>query len=102
MKFYTVVTTEFALQDLKLAQNFYENQAPQLGDYFFDSLLLDIESLHLYARIHIKEFGYYKMLSKRFPYAIYYETEDDTARVIAVLDQRQNPIHHYSQLHKRS
>jgi len=101
MKFYTVITTEFALEDLKLAQNFYENQAPQLGDYFFDTLLTDIESLHLYASIHIKEFGYYKMLSKRFPYSIYYETYDDIARVIAILDQRQDPISNYTQLNKR-
>ena len=101
MKFYTVITTEFALQDLKSAQQFYENQAPTLGDYFFDSLLLDIESLHLYATIHLKEFGYYKMLSKRFPYAIYYEIHEDTAKVIAVLDQRQNPVHNYTQLNNR-
>jgi plasmid stabilization system protein ParE len=101
MKFYTVITTEFALKDLKLAQNFYENQAPQLGDYFFDALVTDIESLHIYAGIHSREFGYYKMLSKRFPYSIYYETYDDTARVIAILDQRQDPIHNYTQLNKR-
>jgi plasmid stabilization system protein ParE len=101
MKFYTVITTEFAFKDLKLAQNFYENQAPQLGDYFFDALVTDIESLHIYAGIHSREFGYYKMLSKRFPYSIYYETYDDIARVIAILDQRQDPIHNYTQLNKR-
>jgi len=101
MKFYTVIATEFALQDLKAAQHFYDKQAPGLGDYFFDSLLLDIESLHLYASIHPKEFGYYKMLSKRFPYAIYYDTYNDTARVIAVLDQRQDPVHNYTQLNQR-
>jgi len=101
MQFYTVITTEFALQDLKLAQKFYEAQAPELGDYFFDALITDIESLHLYAGIHSKEFGYYKMLSKRFPYSIYYETYDDVARVIAILDQRQDPISNYTQLHMR-
>jgi len=101
MKFYTVITTEFALKDLKLAQKFYEAQAPQLGDYFFDALITDIESLHLYAGIHIKEFGYYKMLSKRFPYSIYYETYDDIARVIAILDQRQDPVNNYIHLNTR-
>lgn len=101
MQFYTVLTTEFARDDLKLAQAFYEEQAPQLGDYFFDALLTDIESLHLYAGIHIKEYGYYKILSKRFPYAIYYETFDDIARVIAVLDQRSQPINNYTQLNQR-
>ena len=68
MRFYTVITTEFALSDLKVAQNFYEKQAPGLGGYFFDALIADIESLHLYAGIHAKEFRYFKMLSKRFPY----------------------------------
>ena len=102
MKLYTVLTTEFALNDLKLAQNFYERQASLLGDYFFDALITDIESLHIYAGIHIQEYGYYKMLSKRFPYAIYYETSDDIAKVIAILDQRQQPMHTYSQLSKRT
>ena len=101
MQLYSVLTTEFALDDLKLAQIFYENQAPELGGYFFDALVTDIESLHLYAGIHIREYGYYKMLSKRFPYAIYYETFDDIARVIAVLDQRTDPISNYTQLNKR-
>lgn len=44
-----------------------------------------------YAGIHATHFGYYRMLAKRFPYAIYYEIEDNIARVVAVLDMRQNP-----------
>ncbi len=99
MKLHTVITTEFALSDLKAAQSFYEKQASGLGAYFFDVLITDIESLHLYAGIHAKEFGYFKMLSKRFPYSIYYDiVEDTTARVIAVLDQRNNPVSNYTQL----
>jgi hypothetical protein len=31
------------------------------------------------------------MLSKRFPFAIYYELQERTAYVVAVLDCRQNP-----------
>jgi hypothetical protein len=53
MKFYTVITTVFALKDLKLAQKFYE-------------------------------------------------TYHDIARIIAILDQRQNPITHYTQLNVRA
>jgi plasmid stabilization system protein ParE len=101
MKIYTVITTEFALNDLQSGRAFYDKQASLLGNYFFDTLLTDIESLHFYASIHIQEYGYYKMLSKRFPYAIYYETIDDTARVVAVLDQRRNPMYIYTQLDKR-
>ena len=101
MQLYSVITTEFALDDLKLGQYFYELQAPKLGDYFFDALVTDIESLHIYAGIHVKEYGYYKMLSKRFPYAIYYEILGSVARVMAVLDQRKSPMSNYKQLSQR-
>lgn len=101
MKLYTVITTQFALDDLKLGQHFYELQAPQLGDYFFDALVTDIESLHIYAGIHVQEYGYYKMLAKRFPYVVYYEVIENIARVIAVLDQRKSPMSNYKQLSQR-
>ncbi len=58
---------------------------------FFDSIVSDIESLSLYAGIHSKRFGLYRMLSKRFPFAIYYDVIETTAVVIAVLDARSNP-----------
>jgi len=32
------------------------------------------------------------MLSKRFPYAIYYKLEENEIRVYRILDCRQNPI----------
>ena len=71
---------------------FYENQEAGLGSYFMDSLFSDIDSLHLYAGIHAVHFGkYYRMLSKRFPFAIYYRIEEDTAVVYAVLDCRRKP-----------
>ena len=101
MKLYTVLTTEFALNDLEIGRIFYEKQASQLGDYFFDALVTDIESLRFYAGIHMQEYGFYKILSKRFPYAIYYDIANDIARVIAVLDQRKNPMYNYSQLSQR-
>lgn len=31
------------------------------------------------------------MLSRRFPFAIYYDVASDMTRVVAVLDMRQNP-----------
>ena len=101
MKLYTVITTEFALDDLEAGRIFYEKQASRLGDYFFDSLVTDIESLHFYAGIHMQEYGYYKILSKRFPYTIYYDILNNVARIIAVLDQRKNPMHNYTQLNHR-
>jgi len=49
-----------AYNDLKNGRIFYELQAENLGDYFFDSLFSDIDSLLLYAGIHQEVFGYYR------------------------------------------
>lgn len=81
-----------ALHDLSDGRSFYEKQGEGLGDYFFDSLFSDIDSLALYAGIHPKFFGYHRMLSKRFPYAIYYKLENESVAVVwRVLDLRRDP-----------
>ena len=81
-----------ALEDLNEGRLFYEKQGEGVGEYFFDSLFSDIDSLTLYGGIHPKFFGYYRMLSKRFPYAIYYRIEERSAVVVwRVLDLRRNP-----------
>ena len=53
-----------ALADLRGGFRFYEKQQAGLGSYFLDSLLL-------YAGIHAEHFGKYRLLSERFPYAVY-------------------------------
>jgi hypothetical protein len=70
---------------------FYEQQGIDLGSYFLDSLFSDIDSLLISAGIHSKHFRKYRLLSKRFPFAIYYTIQDDIVLVHAVLDCRQNP-----------
>ena len=80
-----------AEQDLIDGSSFYEMQEHGLGDYFLDSLFSDIDSLHLYAGIHSIHFGYHRLLSKRFPFAIYYLIEQDTIQIWAVLDFRRDP-----------
>ena len=80
-----------ARDDLDDGFDFYERQGEGLGDYFQESLFSDIDSLRLYAGIHLKAFGYFRLLSKRFPYVIYYDLDQRTVRVWAVLDCRQNP-----------
>ncbi len=80
-----------ALEDLYEARIFYERQGEGLGEYFFDSLFSDIDSLIFYAGIHQKIFGYYRMLAKRFPYAIYYQIEQEAAVVWRILDLRRDP-----------
>jgi len=90
-----------AFNDLVRGRNFYEQQGDGLGGYFLDSLFSDIDSLMLYAGIHRKIFGFHRLLSKRFPHAIYYrmETENEAA-VYLGLDCRQNPDKIHASLKK--
>ncbi len=81
-----------ASQDLVDGFHFYEKQELGLGDYFIDSLFSDIDSLQIYAGIHPTFFDkYYRMLAKRFPFAVYYQMARDEILVYAVLDCRRNP-----------
>jgi plasmid stabilization system protein ParE len=83
-----------AQQDLVTGCHFYEEQSPGLGAYFLDSLFSDIDSLILYAGIHPVVFGSHRLLSRRFPFAIYYRVEGEVIRIRAVLDCRANPLRH--------
>jgi plasmid stabilization system protein ParE len=80
-----------ALDDLTEGRLFYEKQGEGLGEYYFDSLFSDIDSLTLYGGIHPKFFNYHRMLSRRFPYAIYYKLEKEALVVWRVLDLRRDP-----------
>lgn len=80
-----------AEQDLLAGFRFYEEQSEGVGRYFRESILADIESLHLYAGIHVKERGLYRMRSRRFPFAIYYRMEEGFVQVRAILDCRRDP-----------
>lgn len=81
-----------ANQDLIDGFYFYEKQGEGLGAYFLDSLYSDIDSLKIYAGIHSIHFKkYHRLLSKRFPFAVYYCVENDVAFIHAVLDCRRDP-----------
>jgi hypothetical protein len=80
-----------ATQDLVNGFKFYERQGIDLGSYFLDSLFSDIDSLLISAGIHTMHFQKYRLLSKRFPFAVYYTIQGDTVLIHAVLDCRQNP-----------
>lgn len=80
-----------AIEDLYAGRLFYDKQGEGLGEYFFDSLFSDIDSLSLFAGIHEKHFGYYRLLAKRFPYAVYYKTDQAEIVVWRVLDLRRSP-----------
>lgn len=81
-----------ASQDLMDGYLFYEKQAEGIGAYFLDTLYSDIDSLVVNAGIHPIHFGkYHRLLSKRFPFAVYYRVEGEMVFVYAVLDCRSKP-----------
>ena len=86
-----IIILPSAQSDLAAGFTFYDNQEVGLGVYFLESLFSDIDSLRLYGGIHRKVFGYHRLLSKRFPYAVYYSLEAETLFVRAVLDCRRDP-----------
>jgi plasmid stabilization system protein ParE len=77
--------------DLEEGHQYYESQADGLGSYFLDTLYSDIDSLAYFAGMHRIVLGYHRLLSKRFPFAVYYRVADDDVIVFAVLDCRRNP-----------
>ena len=84
--------SDAALADLDDGFWFYETQDEGLGDYFSSQLKADIESLKVMAGIHKRsESGYHRLLSRKFPYAVYYTFAADEAVVWAVVDCRRNP-----------
>ena len=102
MKAKDIVVLREAAKDLKDGKAFYNHKEVGVGDYFWDSLIADIESLIIYAGIHSKKYGFYRMLSRRFPYAIYYEIKDNIAYVVAILPMHNDPEWVKHKLKKRS
>ena len=96
-----VVVLEDAAADIESGRQFYETRERGVGDYFVESILSDLGSLVLYAGVHPMRFGFHRMLSKRFPFGIYYEAEGDTAFVYAILDMRRDPLWIRGELRKR-
>lgn len=88
----TIVVLDSAAEDIKAGKNFYNSRELGVGDYFEESILSDLDSLVLYAGNHSLHFGFHRMLSKRFPFGIYYEVKEDIAAVYAILDMRRDPV----------
>ena len=78
-------------RDIVLGARFYDQQQQGLGRYFADYIYSELESLVVYAGIHVQYAGYYKMILKRFPYSVYYKNENGCVKVWRILDNRRNP-----------
>lgn len=101
MRVNDIYILEEAVDDLNEGRSFYDLQETDVGDYFWDCLIADIESLIIYAGIHRKKLGFYQMFAKRFPYAIYYDILEEIAYVAAILPMRRDPAWISEQLKER-
>ena len=80
-----------AERDLVAGYRFYEEKRSGLGEYFLDSLYADIDSLILFGGMHRVIAGYHRLLSRNFPYAVYYRVRGKIVEVWSVVDCRRNP-----------
>jgi hypothetical protein len=80
-----------AKEDLRNDWFFDERQSPGLGDRFLDAIEAEFQTLAHYPSIHLKVEGFYRMLIRRFPFALYYLISDDTIAMDAILDCRPDP-----------
>lgn len=81
-----------ASQTVADAITFYERQGVGLGAHFLNSIMSDLRSLQIYAGVHQQyRETFYRMPCSKFPYSIYYRTQDSTVDVYAVLDDRRDP-----------
>jgi len=88
-----------ASQDLTDGYWFYEHQAEGIGRFFLDTLYSDTDILKTNAGIHPIYFEkYHRLLSEKFPFAVYYCVENDTVYVYSVLDCRKAPAWTRNQL----
>ncbi len=86
-----VVILEEAANDMEAGKIFYDQREFGVGDYFWDSLIAEIESLYIFAGIHAKEYNLHRLLAAKFPYAVYYKLRNDLVYVVAVLPLRRDP-----------
>lgn len=96
-----IIILEEAAKDLEAAFDFYEKQEQGAGEYFTTNLLSDIDKLSSTSGIHRSEFGFFKKLSQKFPFAIYYKETIDAVVIYAVLDLRKNPLWTRDELQER-
>lgn len=80
-----------ALFDIEEAAFWYESQRSDLGVEFIleiDQAMQRIEETpEAYREVYL---GIRRTLVRRFPYAIYFKLDQNTVRVLAVLDQRRS------------
>ena len=81
-----------AEQDLVEAYGWYEEQRVGLGEEFLGCVDACIEAFRRMPQMHAQIYETYRRaLVRRFPYAVFYEYEEDTVTVYCVCHTSQDP-----------
>ncbi|MEA2736354.1 MAG: hypothetical protein QOE14_2805 [Humisphaera sp.] len=81
-----------AVRDIESAQDWYDDQSIQLGNEFFDDILLAIRGAREHPlRYPEVESGIRGVRCSRFPYRVYYEVRADKIVIRAVYHTSRNP-----------
>ncbi len=64
---------DIAEKDLENSFIFYEKQSTGLGSYFLDTIYSEIDSLSYFGGMHNKTNGFFRLITNKFPFAIYYK-----------------------------
>ena len=83
--------TALAEFDLIEAQDFYAPKGAWVLDHFMSSFDEAMDDLEKHAGIHPKHYGHHCAPVPHFPFSVYYDIEDGTPIVKAVLDNRFGP-----------
>lgn len=87
-----IIISEEAVEDIEDACQFYEKQEAGVGDYFAACIRADIDGLRISAGIHrIVYRDYHQLLSRVFPFGIFYTFSASTVTIWAVVDLRRHP-----------
>ncbi len=91
MKIRKVVSLTEVVGDLNDGRAFYDKRGAGVGDYFWESIITDIESLRIYAGNHTRKYALYYLLAKRFSDVIYHKINDDVVYITAILHMHCDP-----------
>lgn len=80
-----------AIEDLYRGSEFYDRSGTEVGDHFLKCLHADIESLVVTKGVHRRVHGFHRLISERFPFAVYYDFEGARIDIWRVLDLRADP-----------
>ena len=81
-----------AEQDLDEAYSFYESRRVGLGEAFLDSVDACIQAVCRTPKVgRLVYENYRRVLVRRFPYAVFYEFENEIVTVYCVMDTGRDP-----------